>query len=124
MAKDTDHTEGIRSMRLIDADALITQIETNICKPCRERKDDCHGVRCRACQYGDEINDIDSAPTVEQRKAGQWIDGKRMKFDGTFYWFRQCNQCGYERNDCDTEKDSNFCPDCGADMRGEQHETD
>ena len=59
-----------------------------------------------------------------EHKTGKWIDGKRMKFDGTFYWFRQCDQCGYERNDCDTEKDSNFCPDCGADMRGEQHETD
>ena len=57
-----------------------------------------------------------------ERKTGRWIDGKRMKNDGTFYWFRQCDQCGYERNDCDTEKDSNFCPDCGADMRqiGEQ----
>ena len=52
-----------------------------------------------------------------ERKRGKWIDGKRMKNDGTFYWFRQCDQCGYERNACDTEKDSNFCPDCGADMR-------
>ena len=61
-------------------------------------------------------------PAQPERKTGKWIDGRRMKFDGTFYWFRQCDQCGYERNDCDTEKDSNFCPDCGADMRqiGEQ----
>lgn len=51
-------------MRLIDGDALIEQIETNICKPCKERKEDYHGVRCRACQYGDEIDDIDDAPTV------------------------------------------------------------
>lgn len=58
--------------------------------------------------------------SAEERKTGKWIDGKRMKNDGTFYWFRQCDQCGYERNDCDTEKDSNFCPNCGADMRGEQ----
>lgn len=52
-------------MRLIDADALIEQIKTNICKPCKERKDDYNGVRCRACQYGDEIDDIYDAPTIE-----------------------------------------------------------
>lgn len=59
--------------RLIDANALIAQIEENICKPCMERKEDDNRVRCRACQYGDEINDIDSAPTVEPKK-GKWID--------------------------------------------------
>lgn len=51
-------------MRLIDADALIEQIKTNLCEPCRKRKDDYNGVRCRACQYGDEIDDIEDAPTV------------------------------------------------------------
>lgn len=44
-------------MRLIDADALIAQIEQNICKPCRKRKDDYNGVYCRACGYGNEIDD-------------------------------------------------------------------
>lgn len=53
-------------MRLIDGDALIAQIEQNICKPCKERKLDYNGVRCRACQYGDEIDDIYDAPTVEE----------------------------------------------------------
>ena len=52
-------------MRLVDADALIKQIEDNICKKCRKRKDDYKGVRCRACQYGDEKDDIDSAPTAQ-----------------------------------------------------------
>lgn len=51
-------------MRLIDADALIAQIEKNICEPCKERKQDYNGIRCRACQYGDEIDDIYDAPTV------------------------------------------------------------
>ena len=51
-----------------------------------------------------------------ERKRGKWIDAH----DGTFYWFRQCNNCGFEREDCDCKKDTNFCPNCGADMRGEQ----
>lgn len=55
-------------MRLIDADALIKQIEKNICEPCRKRKDDYNGVYCRACGYGNEIDDIEDAPTV-----AEWI---------------------------------------------------
>lgn len=51
-------------MRLIDADALIEQIKKNLCEPCKKRKGDYNGVRCRACQYGDEIDDIEDAPTV------------------------------------------------------------
>ena len=53
-------------MRLIDADALIESIENVCCKPCKEQKRDYNGVRCRACQYGDEIDDIDSFHTAEQ----------------------------------------------------------
>lgn len=68
-------------MRLIDGDALIEQIEANICKPCKERKDDCNGVRCRACQYGDEIDDIEDAPT-----AGEWIPcSKRLPEETGYY---------------------------------------
>ena len=51
-------------MRLIDKDALIEQIEKNKCEPCKERKEDYNGVRCRACQYGDEMDDIYDAPAV------------------------------------------------------------
>lgn len=53
-------------MRLIDADALIESIENVCCKPCKELKRDYNGVRCRSCQYGDEIDDIDSFHTAEQ----------------------------------------------------------
>lgn len=98
-------------MRLIDADALIGTLHN-------------HGFydgNDRTLVY--EV--IQLQPTIERkREKGKWIDGHRMRFDGTFYWFRQCDQCGYERNDCNTEKDTNFCPDCGANMRGEQNEAD
>lgn len=56
--------------RLINADALIEQIKKNLCEPCKKRKGDYNGVRCRACQYGDEIDDIENAPTIEPQK---WI---------------------------------------------------
>ena len=56
-------------------------------------------------------------PSAERR--GRWIDGKRMRFDGTFHWFRQCSECLYEREDDTPEKDTNYCPDCGAKMQKE-----
>ena len=52
-------------MRLIDGDELIKRIEKNVCEPCRKRKDDYNGVYCRACGYGNEIDDIEDALTVE-----------------------------------------------------------
>lgn len=52
-------------MRLIDADALIKQIEKNQCEPCKIRGHDRKGLQCRFCQYGDEMDDIYDAPTIE-----------------------------------------------------------
>ena len=45
--------------RYIDADALITDIEERYCKPCKEKGEDYHEVRCRACWVDDAINDVD-----------------------------------------------------------------
>ena len=68
-----------------------------------------------------DIETIRALPSAQlERKTGRWVDSYRSKLDGTRYWFRQCDQCLYERDDCDPEKDTKFCPDCGADMRGEQ----
>lgn len=92
-------------MRLIDADALIKLIEDNICKPCRERKDDYKGVRCRACEYGNEKDDIDSAPTVEERKKGKWIP------------YDVCSVCGAETEHKIFKE--YYCPNCGARMVNE-----
>ena len=50
--------------RLIDGDALIEQIEKNQCEPCKIRGHDRKGLRCRFCQYGDEMDDIYDAPAV------------------------------------------------------------
>lgn len=49
-------------------------------------------------------------------KHGKWIDGKYMGADGCFVWHRECSLCGYEREDDNSDKDTLFCPNCGASM--------
>ena len=87
-------------MRLIDADALInvSERESNV--------DGAYGY----IDTKSIIDKIDDAPTIEpERKKGEWID-----LDYTEAWLYKCDQCG-RRSDF---KD-NYCPDCGADMRGD-----
>ena len=63
---------------------------------------------------------INKLPSIQpERKTGRWIHLSRHK------WIRthKCDQCG---NILDFDGvnagrgDANFCPNCGADMRGEQ----
>ena len=61
---------------------------------------------------------VESLPAYDVQKVrhGRWVDCKRICFDGTFHWFRQCSKCLYERKDDNSEKDTNYCPNCGAKM--------
>lgn len=54
-----------------------------------------------------------------EEKTGKWVDAYRPRFDGTRYWYRTCTFCGWEREDCNIDKDTPFCPTCGARMVGE-----
>ena len=83
-------------MRLIDADALgLTDMEIIMC----------NGDYKEAMKM--LIDKIENAPTIEERKNGRWIP----KDDGRYH----CSSCdgiapkGYRWD---------FCPNCGADMRG------
>lgn len=79
-------------MRLIDADA--------ICSKCNWHDDE---HTCDGCS-------LHSAPTVDVvvRDKGEWVGDSK----------EECPFCG-ERSKWFYE---NFCPACGADMRGEQHD--
>ena len=59
------------------------------------------------------IDWIDEAPTIEpERKRGEWIP-----CGGSF----RCSECSSMPEFKDIRR-LHFCPNCGADMRGEQHE--
>lgn len=62
---------------------------------------------------------IDNVPTIEERPNGKWLShyeycAKHGCYPSgliTFWWCAQCEQA--------VEHPTNFCPNCGADMRGD-----
>ena len=86
-------------MRAIDADALHKRIKAKNTSNAMMR------VMKAEC-----LAEIDDAPTIEpERKKGEWTKDNSCPFCGFLPW--------YER-DIHT---LSFCPNCGADMRGEQN---
>ena len=67
------------------------------------------------------IGTLEEVPPIEPKR-GKWIDGHYSGFDGCRVWHRECSLCRYERDDDDPEKDTNYCPNCGALMKGESEE--
>lgn len=61
--------------------------------------------------YGELLGCIKDAPTVEAVPVvrGKWVG---VEYD----MFFECSNCGYSTDYSLT----NFCPNCGADMRGEK----
>ncbi len=110
--------------RLIDADAFIREIRKRYCEDCARRKGikngkmrfcyEIGGVPCRACDIEDVLDALDDyAPTVQpEPKRGKWIslDDFRGKYNENGY---KCSMCGEHSN-----YEENFCPNCGADMKG------
>lgn len=96
-------------MRLIDEDALTKRFVEFCNKNCpytaKERN-----VMCGSCFMGLALEAVEDAPTIEDRKTGKWIDGYKRQTCSV------CKQRGY--------RSWSFCPNCGADMRGEENETD
>ena len=82
----------------------------------------------KAREYADatisEIrNRLEKLPSAEPRR-GRWLYCEETTADCVDGY--RCDQCGffvpwdYQHKSIDYIKDYNFCPHCGADMRGEQ----
>lgn len=99
-------------MRPIDADELIPLIKMGECNMYDEY---CQG---RNGGIAFAVERIKQMPTIEERKKGKWIslDDFRGKYNTYGY---KCSECGEH-----SEYEEKYCPNCGADMRGESNETD
>lgn len=102
-------------MRLIDADELKRQIiEIQNIMSEQIVEDGRNDLISFVKGLEQTLNVIDSQSIIEteQRKKGKWVATRDELF-----W--RCNRCN-ESELCLPEEKSNFCPHCGADMRGEQ----
>jgi hypothetical protein len=94
-------------MRLIDGDALMPKL-----KFIQEAEHQIYGKGswgfASKC-----LTAIEDAPTIEERKNGRWIWKT-----GDIY---RCSECNMDIHvaECMEEPIYNFCPYCGADMRGD-----
>ena len=68
----------------------------------------------------DALRAIENIPSAEpERKKGEWIyDTERVAGDGWTYSQYHCSECGFQ----EIGGLANFCPHCGAEMRGDNDE--
>lgn len=96
---------------LVYLDDIIDAIEKNMPHAIF---DDCGHYTMRGMRLLDVISAV---PVVQsRRKRGKWVlsySNYRIKSDA---WYR-CDQCENE-----TQYSTNFCPNCGADMRDNSDE--
>jgi len=87
-------------MRPIDADALIKWLDNY--------------YDSEKFTVGRFCNMVKDSPTIEERKTGRWFVIHAP--DDLHCGFVKCPFCGEEL--IAEPNEYNFCPDCGADMRG------
>ena len=62
----------------------------------------------------------DMVDNMAEPKTGEWVNRERCQVDEDAYEVATCSECGAEIT-IEYPHD-NYCPNCGADMRGENHE--
>lgn len=92
-------------MRLIDKDALNERMYHDAFETYSDMQKWDGGCWIRYKMFENAIKD---APTIEERKTGEWTSEEACEFCGFQPWYE---------NDIHT---LSFCPNCGADMRGGQ----
>lgn len=88
-------------MRSIDADALMDYLQTI-------------PIDLGYRGIEDVKRFVNKMPTIEERKTGKWII--TCEFEDCYY--AKCNQCNTTQVFYGNKSLTNFCPDCGCDMRG------
>lgn len=100
----------------VSREAAKKEIAKEFCDNCKLQK----VIACQECNVAachDIVEDLEAAD-VQPIKHGRWIgiteyckkNGYIPSGMGIYYW---CSECGKEE-----QKTSDYCPNCGADMRG------
>ena len=80
----------------------------------------CNPHRDTGTRWDDAMECAIKALEEPERKKGEWII--TSEFEDCYY--AKCNQCNTTQVFYFNKPLTNFCPNCGADMRGEQDDTD
>ena len=79
--------------------------------------DTCQFVSCPDDDKCDEYEAMKNLPSAQpERKTGRWINAYPDIESNPMFMYGICSECGFEQSISDK---LNFCPNCGADMRGE-----
>ena len=94
--------------RWIDADALIRDLQERYCRPCKASGLDYNGVKCKSCQFDDEIDDIDgfadNSIDIVSCKECKWADkcSQNVAILETYDMYEKLDFCSYgERKESD-----------------------
>ena len=69
----------------------------------------CGATRRTMFHMSEIVRTVNELPTIEERKTGNWGD------DGDYV----CSVCGFECDDPYYLGSADYCPNCGAKMKGE-----
>ena len=97
--------------RLIDADALMEKLEA------WKKEAERINANINYTFASAIMAQVNAEPTIEKRKTGKWIPWSEDEN------FAICSNCGICEDTFEYVKHWHFCPNCGADMRGGNHET-
>ena len=91
--------------RYIDVDLAIDEIIKDMC-----------GIPDVDEGIHTAISELRLMPTenVRENVKGEWTDHRTLEHDGEFY----CSNCGFVLDSYIQGAFYNYCPNCGADMRG------
>lgn len=106
-------------MGYIEREAFLEQERKRYCEDCSRRQGMKNGkyktlyeigeAPCRACEIYDAMNDVEDFPAADVRPVSR---GKWVQVMGKYDWMVKCSRC----NGVPLET-SDYCPNCGADMR-------
>ena len=101
---------------------LMKDLDVYNCAECQNCESYKYGLDCDDDCFCGKVADYLIAADVVERKRGEWVDTGFENSTGKIYVCSACNKTNNpNKKDVElgrTKEKPDFCPNCGADMRG------
>ena len=106
----------------IDKEAFKKSVEERYCKPCKAEGKDHNGCWCRACWVDDMLDEVDCFKPADVATVvhGRWEVSTDDWLGTDVYTCSKCRESYVLVEGTPKENLWHYCPNCGADMRGEE----